>query len=31
VLRLRRPDVEAIPYGLQRFLENGPIGSWRWD
>ena len=29
--QLRRPDVEAVPYGLQRFLENGPIGSWRWD
>lgn len=28
---LRAPDVEAVPYGLQRFLENGPIGSWRWD
>ena len=28
---LRTPDAEAIPYGLQRFLENGPIGSWRWD
>jgi Ser/Thr protein kinase RdoA (MazF antagonist) len=26
---LRAPDVEAVPYGLQRFLENGPIGSWR--
>jgi hypothetical protein len=28
---LRSPDIEAVPYGLQRFLENGPIGSWRWD
>jgi Phosphotransferase enzyme family len=28
---LRAPDVEAVAYGLQRFLENGPIGSWRWD
>jgi hypothetical protein len=22
---------EAVPYGLQRFLEGGPIGTWRWD
>lgn len=22
-------DVEAIPYGLKKFLEGGPIGSWR--
>lgn len=28
---LRAPDIEAVPYGLQRFLEGGPIGSWRWD
>jgi hypothetical protein len=21
-------DLEAIPYGLARFLENGPIGTW---
>lgn len=22
-------DLEAVPYGLRMFLEDGPIGSWR--
>ena len=26
----RAEDLDSIPYGLQRFLEGGPIGSWRW-
>jgi hypothetical protein len=21
----------GVPYGLQRYLENGPIGTWRWE
>jgi len=25
----RAEDLEAVPYGLQKFLERGPIGSWR--
>jgi hypothetical protein len=25
----RTDDLEAIPYGLARFLENGPIGTWQ--
>jgi hypothetical protein len=25
----RGDDLESIPYGLLRFLEGGPIGSWR--
>lgn len=24
-----KSNVEAIPYGLRRFLEGGPVGSWR--
>lgn len=27
----RREGLDTIPYGLQRFLERGPLGSWRWD
>ena len=28
---LYRPDVaDTVPYGLQRYLEHGPIGTWRW-
>ena len=27
----RSEDLDSIAYGLQRFLEHGPIGSWRWD
>ena len=27
----RAEDLDSIPYGLQRFLEGGPIGSWRWE
>jgi hypothetical protein len=27
----RSEVVDAVPYGLQRFLEHGPIGTWRWD
>ena len=26
----RAEDLDSIPYGLQRFLEEAPIGSWRW-
>lgn len=22
---------DSVSYGLQRFLERGPIGAWRWD
>ena len=29
--RYRAEVGDALPYGLQRFLEAGPIGSWRWD
>jgi Phosphotransferase enzyme family len=29
--RFRSEIVDAVPYGLRRFLERGPIGSWRWD
>jgi Phosphotransferase enzyme family len=29
--RYRSEIAEAVPYGLQRFLEGGPIGTWRWD
>jgi hypothetical protein len=25
----RLEDAEAVPYGLKRFLADGPIGSWR--
>lgn len=25
----RRPDLEAVPYGLRKFLEHGPLGDWR--
>ena len=21
---------DSVSYGLQRFLERGPIGAWRW-
>jgi Phosphotransferase enzyme family len=35
---VREPDLREwselagrVPYGLQRFLEHGPIGSWRWE
>lgn len=24
-----RSNTEAIPYGLRKFLEGGPVGSWR--
>lgn len=27
----RREAAESVAYGLQRFLEARPIGSWRWD
>jgi Phosphotransferase enzyme family len=27
----RSEVVDAVPYGLQRFLERGPLGTWRWD
>jgi hypothetical protein len=27
----RAEEVDTIPYGLQRFLEHGPLGTWRWD
>jgi hypothetical protein len=30
-LRYRSEIAEAVPYGLQRFLEHGPIGTWRWE
>jgi hypothetical protein len=26
----RLEDLDTIPYGLQRYLEDGPIGTWRW-
>jgi hypothetical protein len=29
--RFRSDEADAVPYGIQRFLERGPIGSWRWD
>jgi hypothetical protein len=29
--RYRSEIADAVPYGLQRFLEHGPIGSWRWE
>jgi Phosphotransferase enzyme family len=29
--RYRSEVADAVPYGLQRFLERGPIGSWRWE
>lgn len=29
--RYRSEVAGSIPYGLQRYLEHGPIGSWRWD
>jgi hypothetical protein len=29
--RYRSEIADAVPYGLQRFLEGGPIGTWRWD
>jgi hypothetical protein len=25
----RGEDLEAVPYGLRKFLERGPIGDWR--
>lgn len=25
----RLPDLESVPYGLKKFLERGPVGSWR--
>jgi hypothetical protein len=27
----RAEEVDTIPYGLQRYLEQGPLGTWRWD
>ena len=29
--RYRAEIADALPYGLQRFLERGPIGTWRWE
>ena len=29
--RFRSEVTDAVPYGLQRFLEHGPIGTWRWE
>jgi hypothetical protein len=29
--RYRAEVADAVPYGLQRFLERGPVGSWRWE
>jgi hypothetical protein len=29
--RYRGEVADAVPYGLQRFLEHGPIGTWRWE
>jgi hypothetical protein len=29
--RYRSEVADAVPYGLQRFLEHGPIGTWRWE
>jgi Phosphotransferase enzyme family len=29
--RYRSEIADSVPYGLQRFLEGGPIGSWRWE
>jgi hypothetical protein len=29
--RYRSEIADAVPYGLQRFLEHGSIGSWRWE
>ena len=29
--RYRAEVADAVPYGLQRFLERGPIGTWRWE
>lgn len=26
----RAEDLDSTPYGMQRFLERGPIGTWRW-
>ena len=26
----RAEELDTIAYGLQRFLENGPLGAWRW-
>lgn len=28
---MRSEVADTVPYGLQRFLERGPIGSWRWE
>ena len=27
----RAEDLDSIPYGLQRYLEGGPLGAWRWE
>ena len=29
--RYRSEIAGSVPYGLQRFLEHGPIGTWRWE
>ena len=29
--RFRSEIAPAVPYGLQRFLERGAIGTWRWE
>ena len=29
--RYRSEVADSVPYGLQRFLEHGPIGTWRWE
>ena len=29
--RFRSEIAAAVPYGLQRFLERGAIGTWRWE
>lgn len=29
-LDARAEDLDTIPYGLQRYLEGGPMGAWRW-
>lgn len=26
----RMPDLEAVPYGLRKFLERGPLGDWQY-
>jgi hypothetical protein len=26
----RSEELDTVAYGLQRFLENGPLGAWRW-